>query len=56
MAKTSRFWSFFLFVDTYMIPVWAVPDIFWNTVKGILGISISYKSFSFQNFPFYKKS
>ena len=37
-----------------MIPVWAVLDIFWNTVKGILGISISYKSFSFQNFPFYK--
>ena len=34
-AKTSRFWSFFLFIDTYMIPVWAVPDIFRNTAKGI---------------------
>ena len=53
MAKTSRFWSFFLFVDTSMIPVWAVPSVFWNTAKGIRGISIFRLSLYFKISPFY---
>ena len=53
MAKTSRFWSFFLFVDTSMIPVWAVPSEFWNTEKGIRGISIFQLSLYFQISQFY---
>ena len=40
MAGISHFWGFFLFVDTSMIPVYVVPEIFWNTAKGIRGISI----------------
>lgn len=48
MAKTSRFWSCFLFVDTSMIPVWAVPSVFWNTAKGIRGISIFQLSLYFK--------
>lgn len=37
--------------DTCMIPVWAVPELFWNTAKGIRGISIFQLSLYFQNFP-----
>lgn len=48
MAKTSRFWSFFLFVDTSMIPVWAVPSVFWNNAKGVRGISIFQLSLYFK--------
>ena len=53
MAKTSRFWSFFLFVDTSMIPVQTVPSVFWNTAKGIRGISIFQLSLYFKISPFY---
>ena len=53
MAKTSHFWSFFLFVDTSMILVWAVPSVFWNTAKGIRGIFIFQLSLYFQISQFY---
>lgn len=36
-----------------MIPVWAVPEIFRNTVKGIKGISIFLFISEFHYFPFY---
>ena len=36
-----------------MIPVWAVPELFWNTAKGVRGISIYQLFFYFQISHFY---
>ena len=49
-VKFNDFWSFFLFVDTPIIPVFVVPELFWNTAKGVRGISIFQKLFQLINF------
>ena len=36
-----------------MIPEWTVPSVFWNTAKGVRGISIFQLSFYFQISQFY---
>ena len=36
-----------------MIPEWAVPSVFWNTAKGVRGISIFQLSLYFQISQFY---
>lgn len=52
-GENKPFLELFLFVDTSMIPVWAVPELFWNTAKGIRGISIFQLSLYFKFFQFY---
>lgn len=38
-----------------MIPVFVVPEIFWNTAKGIRGISFFLKTFQLTDFTKLKK-